>query len=96
MTAAWARPDRKRNWPRLVYSAMAEPVVIAHLISERGGRVCSAPDTPMTVEFTPEAWAAHARRDRSRSVIRCERCTELLGDGMGRPPSARFAVRRAS
>ncbi len=57
---------------------MAEPIVVAHLVSKQGGRVCNAPDTSMSFDFTPQAWATHIRRDSSHSVIRCARCAELL------------------
>jgi len=67
---------------------MADPIVVAHLVGEKGDRVCSAPDTPMTVDFTPQAWAAHIRRDRSHSVIRCTRCAEFLRLASGTPSLA--------
>jgi hypothetical protein len=62
---------------------MAEPIVIAHLMSKQGTRVCNARDAATTVDFSPEAWAAHIRSDSSRSVIRCGRCAELLRRGAG-------------
>ena len=46
--------------------------------------------------FTLEAWAAHARSDGSRSVVRCGRCSELLRRGSGLASPKRFALRRAS
>ena len=59
---------------------MAEPIVVAHLVGELGGRVCEAPDAPMTVDFTTDAWAALVRPDDSHSVIRCGRCAEVLSN----------------
>lgn len=58
---------------------MVEPIVIAHLVRETGGRGCSAPDAPMTIDFTAKVWATHARWDNSSSVIRCALCAELIG-----------------
>lgn len=69
-------------------SMMAEPIVIAHLVGEQGERVCSTPDMPMAVDFTPAAWAVHMRRDSSQSVIRCGRCSEFLRLASGAPPLA--------
>jgi hypothetical protein len=57
---------------------MAEPIVVAHLVSEHGARACSAADAPMTVDFTARAWAAHVRCDGTGSVIRCGSCAETL------------------
>jgi hypothetical protein len=75
---------------------MVEPIVIAHLVGEQGGRLCSAPDAPMTLDFTSEAWAAHVRWGNGSPVIRCGRCAEVLRRASGLGPSAapRSAWRR--
>jgi len=75
---------------------MVEPIVIAHLVSRQGRRLCRAPDAPMSVDFEADAWAAHARWDNAGSVIRCGRCAELLRQAAGLRPSARSTVDVAS
>ena len=51
--------------------------------------MCGAAEGPMTVDFTPEAWAAHTRWDQSCSVVRCRRCAELLPHGAVGPGDCR-------
>lgn len=69
--------SRKRTRPGSVNSAMADPIVIAHLVTEQGERVCKASDVGMSVDFTAATWAAHVRSDHGSSVVRCRRCAAL-------------------
>ena len=75
---------------------MVESVVIAHLVSEEGDRVCRAPDILSTMDFTPEGRGTHFSWDNSGSVTRCGRCAELLCHASGERRSARPEQRKAA
>lgn len=62
---------------------MADPIVIAHVLSEQGDRLCKAPDTPMSVDLTVEV-AARGCWDGT-SVVRCGRCDAALRGAPGAP-----------
>jgi integrase/recombinase XerD len=90
------RPTRKCSRPRPVYSAVADPIVIAHVLGEQGQRICDAPDAPMSVDLTVEV-AARGHWDGT-SVVLCGTCRSALRRD---PPStltanARVAVGAAS
>jgi len=82
---------RKCVRPRPVYSAMADPIVIAHVLSEQGDRLCKAPDTTMSVDLTVEV-AARGCWDGT-SVVRCGRCDAALRGAPGAPPTRGGNVR---
>jgi hypothetical protein len=74
--------------PRSVDSRMAEPVVIAHLVSE-GRQPCRTPDILMTMDFMSSARAAHIGSDNGGSVIRC-------GQSLSRSATHRANVARGA
>jgi hypothetical protein len=77
----------------IVDSAMADPIVIAHMLGERGERFCGAPDATMSVDLTVDV-AARARWDGT-AVVRCGRCDKALRESATPSANERVAVAAA-
>ena len=65
---------------------MADPIVIAHVRSGLGERLCKAPDAPLSVDFDVEV-AARGRWGNGTSVVRCRSCDDALRHVRGLSPS---------
>lgn len=62
---------------------MADPIVIAHVLSEQGECLCRAPDAAMSVDLTFDV-VARGRWD-SIAVVQCGSCHRAA---LGASPSA--------